>query len=145
MDSEELLDLISREDGMVVYNLTMPRSAFPDEETYQKALASQTREYAAPTDDIDITGLDKTDVLIALYRPARKVGMGFLSGDLTDDEIRSFVANYQGGRGEFPYIDYLGGKPLKVDLTGDTFNGRLYDRDQGVGAARRAVDGLRHQ
>ena len=29
--------------------------------------------------------------------------------------------------------------------SGDTFNGRLYDRDQGVGAARRAVDGVRTQ
>ena len=128
-----------------IFTVELSRESFPDEETYQKALASsKQRKFVAEDDEIDITGLDKTAVLIALYKPARQVGMGLLDSGLTDNEIRDYVTNYQKKfGGQFPYVDYLGGKPLKVNLSGDTFNGRLYNRDQGVGAARRVVEELR--
>ena len=41
------------------------------------------------------------------------------------------------------YFDYLYGRVLKVDLSGDGFDERLYDRDCGEGAAQRAVDSIR--
>lgn len=40
-------------------------------------------------------------------------------------------------------IDYLGGKPLKVNLRGNAFDTRLYNRDNGAGAAQRAIEKLR--
>jgi hypothetical protein len=125
---------------MQVIYLTIPREVFPDDETYQKALeSSKRRAHITSDDEIDITGLDKGDVLWALYMPAGKMGMGFLAPDLTEETVRSMAKD------PYLYFDYLGGKPLKVDLTGNSFNGRLYDRDQGVGAARKAVDNLRER
>ena len=43
------------------------------------------------------------------------------------------------------YFDYLHGRVLKVDLSGDEFDERLYDRDCGKGAAQRAVDSIRDE
>lgn len=37
------------------------------------------------------------------------------------------------------YFDYLQGRVMKVDLAGDELDPRLYDRDNGEGAARRAI------
>lgn len=41
------------------------------------------------------------------------------------------------------YFDYLNGKVMKVDLGQDEFDPRLYDRDNGEGAAQRAIDNLK--
>ena len=41
------------------------------------------------------------------------------------------------------YFDYVQGRVMKVDLSGDSFNPWLYDRDNGEGAAKRIVDTLR--
>jgi len=41
------------------------------------------------------------------------------------------------------YFDYLYGRVLKVDLSKDEFDERLYDRDCGEGAAQRAVNSAR--
>jgi hypothetical protein len=40
------------------------------------------------------------------------------------------------------YFDYVGGRPLKIDITGDELDPRLYDRDQGEGAAAMAISEL---
>ena len=37
------------------------------------------------------------------------------------------------------YFDYLYGRVMKVDLSKDTFDPFLYDRDNGQGAAERAI------
>ncbi len=39
-------------------------------------------------------------------------------------------------------FDYLGGRVMKVDLSGNAFNPRLYDRDNGQGAAQAAIDSI---
>lgn len=97
-------------------------------------------------EEIDITGLDKRKVLMALYEDARVQGMGILharSERMTIAEaglnLRE-AAEHEDGRA---YFDYLHGRVLKVDLTGDKFSPRLYDRDNGHGAAQRAVDAIR--
>jgi hypothetical protein len=41
------------------------------------------------------------------------------------------------------YIDYLFGRVMKVNLSKDTFNSRLYDRDNGAGAEQNAIDALK--
>jgi hypothetical protein len=41
------------------------------------------------------------------------------------------------------YIDYFQGRVIKTDLRGDAIDPRLYDRDNGAGAAERAVAKLR--
>ena len=37
------------------------------------------------------------------------------------------------------YFDYLYGRVLKVDLSGDEFDERLYERDNGRDSAARAI------
>ncbi len=100
---------------------------------------------------IDIKGLDKAAVLAALYNGAHPMGMGFMHFDpkpwttedaqremvLGDDRVRMF-----GGKPSF-YFDYLKGRIMKVNIGGDQFDEALYDRDNGHGAAERAIAALR--
>lgn len=41
------------------------------------------------------------------------------------------------------YFDYLNGRVMKVDLSGDSFDERLYDRDNDLGSAQKVIDSLR--
>lgn len=108
---------------------------------------------------INIKDLDKADVLAALYNRAKQQGMGFMHArgmrPMTVEEARSEFAvgddlqkenphlphNQQGKREQ--YFDYLHGRVLKVKLGGDEFDEYLYDRDNGAGAAERAISTLR--
>ena len=89
---------------------------------------------------VDIKGLDKARVLKALYDHSHVQGSGFLQavpdGVVTVEHCAELLAKYS-------YFDYLHGRVLKVDLSGDEFDERLYDRDCGEGAAQRAVDSVR--
>lgn len=105
--------------------------------------------------EIDISGIDKAELLAALYNEARPLGLGYLHYDPTpmtreqaleimekgDDHAQMFSSMVR-GRGNL-YFDYVKGRPLKVNLEGDTLSTHLYDRDQGEGAAARVVAELR--
>lgn len=88
---------------------------------------------------IDIKGLDKAEVLKALYDNSHVKGMGFLqavpAGTVTVDHCRELLK-------QSTYFDYLYGRVLKVDLSGDKFDERLYERDNGFGSAGRAITPL---
>lgn len=89
---------------------------------------------------IDISGLPKGAVLAALYNASRVQGMGFLNakpGAMTVSEAEGILNQTPDA-----YFDYLYGKIMKVDLSKDTLNPRLYDRDNGQGAALRALTPL---
>lgn len=103
---------------------------------------------------IDISGLSKAAVLAALYNASKQQGMGFVhtrgQRDMTeeeaaaelglgDDHVREFGGSFRAQT----YFDYLHGRVLKVDLSGDQLNPRLYDRDNGEGAAARVIARLR--
>lgn len=88
--------------------------------------------------EVDIQGKDKAEVLCALYNHSKPLGMGLLEFDpspMTISEARQLL------RSETNF-DYLKGRVMKVNLSGDTFNAWLYDRDNGVGAAQRAISGI---
>ena len=88
---------------------------------------------------ISIKGLNKAEVLKALYDRSHEQGMGIFQavpkGWVT-------VAHCEQLLKEQTYFDYLYGRVIKVDLSGDEFNERLYDRDNGPGAALRAVESV---
>lgn len=91
------------------------------------------------SESIDIAGLDKAAILAALYNNARPQGRGHLvaqPGDMTIEQARALVK----GRTSFDYIQC---RALKIHLSGDTLDPWLYDRDNGEGAAARAIDALR--
>ena len=86
---------------------------------------------------IDLTGMDKADVLARLYNASSPQGMGWLHAKAEPmgiDKARSLLE-----RGA--YFDYLHGRVMKVNLAGDQLNPALYDRDNGQGAALKAISG----
>lgn len=98
---------------------------------------------------ISIAGLDKAEVPAALYNRAKPQGMGcakFIPGDMTADQAREFVARGHGDRPTVTsggYFDYLNGRVMKVDLSGDTFDPFFYDYNNGQGAANEVIAKLR--
>lgn len=80
----------------------------------------------------------KAAILAALYNYSKPQGMGFMNyeaGDMSEKEAEKFLTGQT-------YFDYLKGRVMKVDLEKDEFSPRLYDRDNGEGAALRAVQHL---
>lgn len=87
---------------------------------------------------IDLTGKNKAEVLAKLYNAASVKGFGVLHAsphDMTVSEAQDILDS-----GE-TYFDYFRGRVLKVDLCGDSLDPRLYDRDNGHGAAAAAIAG----
>jgi hypothetical protein len=92
-------------------------------------------------DEIDIKGLDKAQVLAALYNNAKPLGLGFFhatGATMTKKEAQSIINGQRGLD-----FDYVKGRPLKVNLSGDKISTYLYDRDQGQGAAATAIESLK--
>lgn len=86
---------------------------------------------------INLNGANKAAVLAALYNASQPMGMGWLNATaapMTQDEAEKLLK-------EQTYFDYLRGRVMKVDLSGDSLEERLYDRDNGHGAA---YDAIRH-
>lgn len=89
---------------------------------------------------IDITGLNKAEVLAALYNNSKPQGLGFLHYDPSDMTVEQAEEILK----QTTDLDYLKGRVMKVNLSSDTgFEEWLYDRDNGTGAAQRAIDSLR--
>ncbi len=90
---------------------------------------------------IDIKGLDKAQVLAALFNGSQQQGSGFLDksgvSDMTVEDAAEILDSGQ------MYFYYVRGRILKVDLLGDEFNPALYDRDNGPGAADLVIAALR--
>lgn len=90
---------------------------------------------------VNISGLSRATVLAALYNHSKPLGMGYLkfqAGDMDKATAESLLE-------QTDYFDYLRGRVMKVHLpAGATaFDEALYDRDNGGGAAQRAVDSTR--
>jgi hypothetical protein len=86
---------------------------------------------------IDITGIDKADLVAQLYNKARTQGMGFLQYDpkpMTLEEGSKYVGTY---------IDYLKGRVMKIKVDGDSVDEGGYDRDNGSGSVAKIVEELR--
>ncbi len=89
--------------------------------------------------EISIVDLDKAEVLAALFNGARAQGAGFIhysNVPMTALEARSLIEKNT-------RFDYVQGRVLKVNLSGDSFDPWLYDRDNGMGAAKLVIDLLR--
>ena len=89
---------------------------------------------------IDISGLDKGEVLFALYNASHYQGLSFL-GATSNYTLADAKRDYEASPSK--YFDYHYGKVLKVDLSEDSFDPRLFDRDCGEGAAAAAIEALR--
>lgn len=109
---------------------------------------------------LNIKGVPKEKILAALYNQAIPQGLGILmyeKKEMTEQEAW-WIINFRGDdncfrAGENPrdmlrnelYFDYLFGRALKVDLSGDCFCSRLYDQNNGENSAKKALKGLIRQ
>ncbi len=84
---------------------------------------------------ISLVGLNKAEVLAALYNTSKPQGMGFLHYNPKPMTTREAEILLQ----ETTDFDYLKGRVMKVSLKGDGFDSWAYDRDNGEGAAERAI------
>lgn len=85
-------------------------------------------------DEIDISGLDKTKLIFELWTHSHVQGLSVLSE--REFDFREVEARIAGGN---TYFDYLFGRVMKVDVSGDTMETYLYDRDCGHGKAAAVV------
>jgi hypothetical protein len=86
---------------------------------------------------VDITGIDKVELLRALHEG--QVTAGFFGGlpGPSFDECRASEAVKQG------YIDYFCGRAIKTDISGDSADSFLYNRDAGNGTFEEIVQRLK--
>jgi len=88
---------------------------------------------------MDISKLNKAEVLAALYNRAQTQGMGifqYQKGDMSKEQAEGILKEGH------TYFDYLAGRVMKVDLSGDEMDTRLYNRDNGKDAAEKALQPL---
>lgn len=86
---------------------------------------------------VNIKGLNKVDLLRELYYDAFESPWACVQKDgFNDDMAREAVKGY---------IDYFQGRAIKCDLSKDTVDPRLYDRDAGAGQFQKVVDCLRNE
>jgi len=89
---------------------------------------------------IDISELNKADVLAALYNRAQPQGAGFLYYKPQNMSPADAQLILDTGRTNFYN---LFGRMMKVDLSGDAFDPWSYNRDNGSGAAESVIAVLR--
>ena len=85
---------------------------------------------------IDISKMNKAEVLAKLYNNSQPLGMGMVHFDptpMTTEEAQGLLDEGH------TYFDYLKGRVMKIDLSTDELRSGLYDRDNGQGAAERAL------
>ena len=89
--------------------------------------------------EINIKNMNKAKILAALYNNSKPQGMGILHADdsgMTEVEAQKLLNEGQ------TYFDYLKGRVMKIDLSGDELQTALYDRDLGEGACERVINSI---
>ena len=106
---------------------------------------------------ISIEGINKAELLAALYNASAPTGMGFMwagraPAKMTAADTQAVIDGrgddsdemFSKHRGPCLSFDYLHGRPLKVDLRGNDFDPWGFDRDNGgPGTAARIIERLR--
>jgi hypothetical protein len=85
---------------------------------------------------IDISGLDKVELLFNLWNNQPFIAPAYIGNPLMFDDVNARKAVTR-------YIDYFNGRPIKTDLSKDTVDTWLYNRDAGKGKFEAIVEMLR--
>jgi hypothetical protein len=92
----------------------------------------------ATNDSVDISGLNKSRLLFALWNNSG-VASVFKNAPFMAPSLNMAKAD----EAVLGYIDYFCGRCIKSDLSGDSVNPYLYDRDMGPGAFAKVVAQMR--
>jgi len=84
---------------------------------------------------MNIKGLDKAKVLLALYNGSHQQGFSFLGFPGREPTIEDCQEHLN----QSTYVDYFFGRIIKCELGGDNVSLNLYDRDCGQGAGERVL------
>ncbi len=89
---------------------------------------------------VSIAGLDKASVLMALFNHSQPLGLGFLNpralGSMSIETAKQYTERTLN-------FDYVNGRVIKTDISGDVADTRLYDRDNGENAGLKAIESLK--
>lgn len=96
---------------------------------------------------INIQNIDKAALLAALWQRAKTQGMSAwhtqaFNSTLPIETVERDIAECVAAKKRL-YFDYYCGRVIKTDISGDTLDPWLYDRDNGAGAAAQVVAALR--
>ena len=93
------------------------------------------------SNNINIKGLSKAEILVAMYNSSKPLGAGFLDPDYNSIlTLEKAEMLYHQSHGRF---DYVQGRLIKVNLLSDHVNPCAYDRDNGEGALAACVEAVR--
>ncbi|MGW8177470.1 MAG: hypothetical protein ACWGQW_01550 [bacterium] len=84
---------------------------------------------------MNISNLDKAEVLLALWKGSRMQGLSFLGFGGTAPTVEDCRKALE----KSSYVDYFFGRIIKCNLSQDFLDLRLYDRDCGPGAGEMAI------
>ena len=87
---------------------------------------------------MNTNNMDKARLFKALFNRAMPQGNSFMKYvpiQMTDQEAREVIAQRKGNL----YFDYFKGRAMKIDVGKEVLDTRLYNRDNGQGAAEEAV------
>lgn len=88
---------------------------------------------------VSIAGLDKARVLVALYNHSIPEGFEIFDPELLGNMTIRRAREYTSRTLDFDYVD---GRVIKTDISGDVVDTWLYDRDNGADAGLRAIQTL---
>ena len=89
--------------------------------------------------EIDISKLDPAEMIAALYNGTRNP-LPFPHRSMTVAEAQAEIDRLtEGEQGNRLYFDYLWNRPMKIHFGREILDTRLYDRDNGEGAAAAAL------
>jgi hypothetical protein len=91
--------------------------------------------------DIDITGIDKVELLTALWLNSKPAAFYTFNYQV---DVPGF-SKQEAKEAVKKYIDYFCGRCIKMDLSGDTTDVYSYERDFGKGSVAGIVAELRSQ
>lgn len=95
-------------------------------------------------DSIKISHLNKAQVLAALYNASKPLGLGQFDPTPMSPQKAQAIIDELTAQARPLCFEYIRGRVMHVDLSGEEFDPRLYDRDNGQGAALKAVQALEH-
>jgi hypothetical protein len=109
-------------------------------ERMKRAVTGKANRVPTMTGTVNIAGLDKAAVLAALVNGTEPLGRGAsdpnASKTMSVEDARRLITQVGLNFRTF----YAWGRPIKVDLSGDTFEPGAYDRDSRVPAEQLVRD-----